>query len=161
MPAARTSRSANPSPLPTRRTGCEETGGSGDQIALKDGKYLLVVQYIWHGPFRPSTCGALKLQQSQQRATGNNGIDRSPRDRQRLPILLLWPYDVLLVQSPRWPKRGAKSASGKLPPGCLVKVLCETRRRTSGSACKRQAERVSRGFSEDPSTPLTGPTPRS
>src|ERR1700680_5094604 len=24
MPAARTSRSANPSPLPTRRTGCEE-----------------------------------------------------------------------------------------------------------------------------------------
>ena len=29
-----------------------EKGGSGDQIALKDGKHLLVVQYIWHGPFR-------------------------------------------------------------------------------------------------------------
>ena len=59
-------------------------GGSGDQIALKDGIYLLVVQYIWHGPFRPSMCGALKWQQSPQRATGNNGgIDRSPRDRQR------------------------------------------------------------------------------
>jgi hypothetical protein len=49
---------------------------------LKDGKYLLVVQYIQHGPFRPSMCGALKWQQAQQRATGNNGgIDRSPRDR--------------------------------------------------------------------------------
>jgi hypothetical protein len=48
---------------------------------LKDGKYLLVVQYIRHGPFRPSMFGALKGQQSQQRATGNNGgIDRSPRD---------------------------------------------------------------------------------
>jgi hypothetical protein len=51
------------------------------QIALKDGKYLLVVQYIRHGPFRPSMCGALKWQQSQQRATGTKGgIDRSPRD---------------------------------------------------------------------------------
>jgi hypothetical protein len=56
--------------------------GSGDQIALKDGKYLLVVQYIRHGLFRRSMCGALKWQQSQQRAAGNNGgIDRSPRDR--------------------------------------------------------------------------------
>jgi hypothetical protein len=54
------------------------------KIALKDGKYLLVVQYIRHGPFRPSICGALKWRQSQQRATGNNGgIDRSPGDRER------------------------------------------------------------------------------
>jgi transposase len=49
MPAACTSRSANPSPLPTRRTACEEKGGSEDLIALKDAKYLLVVQYIRHG----------------------------------------------------------------------------------------------------------------
>jgi hypothetical protein len=51
-----------------------------ETLALKDDKYLLVVQYI--RPFRSSMCGALKWQQFQQRATGNNdGIDRSPRDR--------------------------------------------------------------------------------
>src|SRR5580698_1071451 len=32
-------------------------GGSGDQIALKDGKCLLVVQYIWRGPSRPPRRG--------------------------------------------------------------------------------------------------------
>lgn len=93
MPAARTSRSANPSPLPTRRTGCEGKSGSGDQIALKDGKYLLVVQYIRHGPFRPSMCCALK---SQHQASDNDpsqmrtvllliaqlyAVERTARDR--------------------------------------------------------------------------------
>src|SRR5580700_11608343 len=36
-------------------------GGSGDQIALKDGKHLLVVQYIWPGPFRASAMRRTKI----------------------------------------------------------------------------------------------------
>src|SRR6202042_1304093 len=36
-------------------------GGSGDQIALKDGKHLLVVQYIWRGPFRASAMRRIKI----------------------------------------------------------------------------------------------------
>jgi hypothetical protein len=42
-------------------------GGSGDQIASKDGKYLLVDQYIRHAPFRPSMFGALKWSSPSER----------------------------------------------------------------------------------------------
>src|ERR1700693_2192772 len=35
--------------------------GSGDQIALKDGKHLLVVRYIWRGPFRASAMRRTKM----------------------------------------------------------------------------------------------------
>ena len=61
MPAARTSRSANPSPTVDKTHRMRGSGGSGDQIALKDGKHLLVVQYIWHGPFRASAMRRTKM----------------------------------------------------------------------------------------------------
>ena len=48
-------------PLPLRRTGCEEERWIGDQIALKDGKHLLVVQCIWRGPFRASAMRRTKM----------------------------------------------------------------------------------------------------
>jgi len=61
MPAARTSRSANPSPTADKTHRMRGSGGSGDEIALKDGKHLLVVQYIWHGPFRASAMRRTKM----------------------------------------------------------------------------------------------------
>src|SRR5215831_17206535 len=61
MTAARTSRSANPSPTVDKTHRMRGSGGSGDQIALKDGKHLLVVQYIWHGPFRASAMRRTKM----------------------------------------------------------------------------------------------------